>query len=502
MGNPTERRFNLVDEAWIPVAGEGRVSLMRIFTDPGLKALGGNPVEKIAIMKFLLAITQAAYTPEDEDELSRLGDHGLADKAAQYLEEKRDLFWFYGDNPFLQMPAIKNIPKRSYGNGFYPDMPAENNTILFQCQIDRHMDDSERAVFLITLMGFALAGKRIGKPIVLSNGYTGKTISAKAGPNLGYAGYLHNFLTCETLQKTIWANTFTLQQIKNMAIFETELGIPPWEKMPTGENCEIAKNLKDSYIGSLIPLCRFVIFEDDAIHYTEGIQYPNHKSGWREPSIAYHEGKEKIEILWVNPQKRPWRELTALLSFISVITPTNRIFECRQIQDNLNRLCNLRVNKFGVWSGGLRVTDNSGDQSVKKEDDYVESEIFFNSEWFKIGTWFTYLKAEMENLESMVKGVKGATIGYYKHQKVDGKDMASEASNIFWQLCERKFQKLVDACGEDSTGEKAIAMRQIFVNYANRAFDTVCPRDTARQMEAWAANRPNLGRFLKTDINQ
>jgi CRISPR system Cascade subunit CasA len=209
MGNPTERRFNLVDEAWIPVSGEGRVSLMRIFTDPGLKALGGNPVEKIAIMKLLLAITQAAHTPENDEEWAALGSNGIAAKSVHYLEEKRDLFWLYGDKPFLQIPAISSIPERNYGTGFYPDLQADNNPILFQCQIDNGLDDNQRAMFLITLMGFALGGKRIGEPVVLSNGYIGKTKSAKAGPNLGYKGYLHNFLSGITIHDTIWLNLYT-----------------------------------------------------------------------------------------------------------------------------------------------------------------------------------------------------------------------------------------------------------------------------------------------------
>jgi CRISPR system Cascade subunit CasA len=496
METHAKRRFNLVDENWIPVAGEGLVSLRRVFADPGLKALGGNPVEKIALTKLILAIAQAAYTPKDDDEWARLGAMGMAEKAVSYLEENRDLFWLYGDRPFLQMPAVEKVPKRSFGTGFYPDMPAENNTILFQCQIDNGLSDPQRAVFLVTLMGFALGGKRIGKPIILSNGYTGKTISAKAGPNLGYAGYLHNYLIGITLQESLWLNLYALERIKNISTFISGIGLPPWERMPIGEDCETAKVLKNSYMGCLLPLCRFVLFADDGLHYTEGIQYPNHKAGWREPSIAYNEGKKKVEMIWVNPQKKPWRELTSILSFVSATSQSSRSFECRQIQDHLHRACKIGIRKIGIWSGGLRVTENSGDQSVKKNDDYIESEIFFVTEWFEKGIWFIYLKAEMERLEEIAKVTYGATIGYFKHQKADGKNQAAMATNLFWQFCERKFQNLINACGDES-GQESGAMRRIFVDYANRAFNAFCPRETARQLEAWAANRPNLGRFLQ-----
>ncbi|PLN02419.1 type I-E CRISPR-associated protein Cse1/CasA, partial [Klebsiella pneumoniae] len=54
-----ENRFNLIDEPWIAVVDVGLVSLTDIFSQPELRALGGNPVEKIALTKLLLAIAQA-----------------------------------------------------------------------------------------------------------------------------------------------------------------------------------------------------------------------------------------------------------------------------------------------------------------------------------------------------------------------------------------------------------------------------------------------------------
>lgn len=111
-----KNRYNLVDEAWIPVAGEGLVSLKRIFSDPRLKALGGNPVQKIAVTKLLQAIAQAAATPKDESEWQAMGTEGLASKVQRYLSEKRDCFWLYGERPFLQMRAIAGMEKFLFGN--------------------------------------------------------------------------------------------------------------------------------------------------------------------------------------------------------------------------------------------------------------------------------------------------------------------------------------------------------------------------------------------------
>src|SRR5690554_5100000 len=101
-----ENRFNLVDEPWLPVADHGRVSLRDIFSNPEYQSLGGNPIQKIAVFKLLLAIAQAAVTPEDEKGWYQLGAQGMAEKCLAYLEQWYDRFYLYGDKPFLQMPAI------------------------------------------------------------------------------------------------------------------------------------------------------------------------------------------------------------------------------------------------------------------------------------------------------------------------------------------------------------------------------------------------------------
>ncbi len=73
-----ENFYNLVDEQWIPVADQGRVSLRQIFTQSAYRSLGGNPVQKIALIKVLLAIAQAAATPDDEQSWRAMGAERLA----------------------------------------------------------------------------------------------------------------------------------------------------------------------------------------------------------------------------------------------------------------------------------------------------------------------------------------------------------------------------------------------------------------------------------------
>lgn len=512
-----ENKFNLVDEPWIPVAGKGLVSLAGIFSDSSLSALGGNPIQKIALTKLLLAIAQAAYTPKDDEDVKNLGASGMAKKALDYLTEKKDMFWLYGEKPFLQMPIIekliedrKNIELKNaktagkkkeieemampkfIGSAESPDLPSENNTILTQNQGNVILSNAEKAVFLITLMNFALGGKRVEKNLPpLTADYAGKGDSAKSAPSIGnHWGYLHSFLTGTKILDTLWINLLTHEQINEYRIWTSQLGVAPWEDMPKGENCKIAMNLKNSYMGCLIGLCRFVLFKNDGIYYVEGIQYPSHKNGWREPTMAINETNGSLKLLWVNPERRPWRELTALLSFVN--TQDTQGFDCQQIRWTLKKAKLLGT--FAVWSGGLRVRGTAGDQSVKQDDDFVESEILLSRELLESNP-FAKIKQEIGELENISKIAYSAATSFFKTQKADGKEQAKQAANLFWQLCERKFQTLVNACADDS-GEESKKLRRVFAGFVDTAYNTYCPKDTARQLDSWAANRPNLAKYL------
>lgn len=79
------------------------------------------------------------------------------------------------------------------------------------------------------------------------------------------------------------------------------------------------------------------------------------------------------------------------------------------------------------------------------------------------------------------------------------KDQGKKARSLFWQLCERRFQDLVNAC-EDT--EQARAMRPAFARFVLKAYDTYCPKDTARQLDAWARNLPNLSKYLSNPTKE
>jgi len=496
-----ENRFNLIDEPWIPVADIGRVSLRQIFSQSEYRALGGNPVQKIALMKLLLAIEQAASTPADEAEWKALGAQGLADRCLAYLERRHGRFYLYGERPFLQMPVIAKAALQSYG-AVQPEIATGNTTVLIQSQQEQIPSDAERALLLMTLMGFALGGKKTDNSLVLSTGYAGKSndkgkpSTGKPGPAVAHMGLLHNFLLGQTLWQTLWLNLLTQQQIERSNRFTEGVGTAPWEQMPEGEACAVAEKLKHSLMGRLIHLCRFCLLTENGLHYSEGLAHLGYKEGVADPSVAIDYSGKDPKALWANPEKRPWRELISLLGFFAQQQSSG--FQSLQLRAGLERVGQMD-DAFAIWSGGLRVSSNAGEQYASGSDDFVESQVWLHRDM--LGEfWFSQLKSEMDSLDELAKNLYGRVVSYFKEQLVNDSKLAAQSINLFWQLCERDFQALVNSCDQDKVSvARRHQLRQRFARYAQQAYDRFCPKETARQLDAWAKCRPNHSKYLKQE---
>jgi CRISPR system Cascade subunit CasA len=71
-------------------------------------------------------------------------------------------------------------------------------------------------------------------------------------------------------------------------------------------------------------------------------------------------------------------------------------------------------------------------------------------------------------LDELADKVKKSTWHYFKAQNMDGNKQSVAASNLFWQLCERKYQALVLECNSE---EKTNALRKDFAQFANTAYN-------------------------------
>lgn len=506
-----ENRFNLIDEPWIAVVDVGLVSLKDIFSQPGLRAFNGNPVQKIALTKLLLAIAQAAVTPADDSAWQRMGWQGMANRCLQYLAKWHDRFYLYGEKPFLQMPAIHAAKRKSFGT-LSPEVSTGNTTVLTESQQQQQLTDADKALTVVVQMGLGLGGKKADNAVVLTPGYRGKqnkngnTASGKPGVSVGGKGFLHSYWLGNSIVQSIWLNLFTAEDIAQLVMYPT-LGVAPWERMPTGEDDDIARSLKVSLLGRLIPMDKFCLLAEDGIHYSDGISHAGYFEGKTDPTVSVDFSAKKPTPLWVNPGKRPWRELTSLLQFIEQDSP--RGFETHQLSLPLRRI-SRNTEQFAVWSGGLRVSINAGEQYPSGTDDYVQSEIWLSSDLIN-SSFLEYLKYEMTQLEAVQKQLWGAVVRYFRqlsdiNKSAAGKaqpfvaKQAEKATALFWLLCERQAQALINACfmsGKDHSTR--LQLRKIYARYAWQVFDRLCPADSARQIDAWAQSRPYFSKYLTVD---
>ncbi|MFM4768516.1 hypothetical protein ACET82_10705 [Aeromonas veronii] len=150
---------------------------------------------------------------------------------------------------------------------------------------------------------------------------------------------------------------------------------------------------------------------------------------------------------------------------------------------------------FAIWSGGLRVSSNAGEQYASGSDDMVESLCWFSPDDIN-EIWFNHFQTQMIQLEGLAKALYGSVMGYYKTQLMDGESFAKQASNLFWQLCERQSQALIEGCDKPDTRQ---LLRRQFARYTTQVFDQFCPHQTARQMDAWAKAKPNLSAYLQQE---
>ncbi|MCR5260006.1 MAG: type I-E CRISPR-associated protein Cse1/CasA [Desulfovibrio sp.] len=491
-----EQRFNLLYEPCIPVIGKGRVSLCGVFEDSSLQALSGTPLQKIALMKLLLAIAQMAVTPRNLAEWQALGTDGLVLKCLAYLKAHEDCFWLYGPRPFLQMPVCSKAKAKAYGT-VMPEVASGNTTVLTHGQLEPFLDDADKFLLLLVQMSLCFGGKKPDAKLVLSPEYEKKP-SANPGPGICHSGLLHSFFQGERIVDTLYFNLLTQEDIAGQKQWSAGLGIPPWEKMPEGEDCSVAQDLKASLMGRLVPMARFCLLANDGLKFTEGIVHPDYSVGMVDPSVAVDFSGSKPRALWTDPEKRPWRQLPALLSFLD--TGQSSGFYCFGLQKSIEKAIEIKASKaddfFRIWSGGVKITKNIGEQYLTGRDDIVESEVIIS--FSSLGElWFTEFSGSMERLEKLASLLYRAVNRYHVSLKEDGKAYAAEASSLFWQMAERTLQELIvasDHCSEDWTEDSIPALLRRYSAMAVAIYDEVCPHDTARQFEIWVRNRPFSGR--------
>lgn len=328
----TEKRFNLVDEAWIPVldmSGKAvRVGLGSCFADSArIRDLAARPHERVALLRLLLCIAHAALDGPQNGAAWRAAQQNLAEAARAYLSDWRESFWlFHPQHPFLQIAALRKEGKK----GAEPEFTAlakldfarasGNNPLLFDHQgHDATPEPAQLALDLLAFQNFHTGGL-ISQ--VIWNGVESNK-SASDAPCV-CSSMLHAFLRGENLLRTLCANLPLpgILERHYQGLGPDWRGRPIWEMPPKhSEDHAAVANATRTYLGRLVPLSRAVLLGDKGMLLGEALLYPNCNNEKNpfvaEPSatlvLRKAQGKEEQVLLAFRPDRAAWRDLAAIL---------------------------------------------------------------------------------------------------------------------------------------------------------------------------------------------
>ncbi len=364
--------FNLTTEPWIPVTWRGTVrsepciGLRDAFSrSHEIFDLGGRPHERVALLRLLQCVAQAALGgPADYRTWRALAGSDyqpLRDAAVQYVDRHKVAFsLFHAERPFLQLAGLTPVPKRAkrkakkdVSDDEDGDETAEkrsellnlcfardNTSTLFDQGggTGRQLTPAQLALALLCYLNFApgqpeglalLNGKdearsKGGKPAKDNKCYASDApcLTAKA---------IHTFALGQCLAETIHLNMVILKRGSRFGFTEHQLGSPVWELSAQHLQRQNAATdgltdaaLRPALLECLVPMSRFARLNENCreVVLTNGVGYtpfllgPDSKPvriGMRLPSTALEQVKVKDQpkdvFVAAESGKALWRQL-------------------------------------------------------------------------------------------------------------------------------------------------------------------------------------------------
>jgi CRISPR system Cascade subunit CasA len=503
--------MNLTTDAWIPIVRNdgkpGTVSLREAFEHGHeIQDLAVRPHERIALMRLLICIAQAALDgPADYGDWKTCRPL-IVPSALAYLERWRHAFELFGNGErFLQVSNLKKPASKSNGDDIDEGnstskldlaLATGNNTTLLDNAggSERSFGDPQIALMLLAFQCYSPCGT-IG--VALWNG----------SPTLGWSSYpkvkpgqsthapclsgniLHSYLRGSNLLDSLHSNLITKEQVKGFCGHDA-WGKPLWESMPSNATDKGAvRNATASYLGRLVPLSRTILLADDrrSISLSNGLEYPSYPE-WREASatiVTRSVKKQPTRVaLPASLDKDTWRELHAL-TVISVDKGTN---------GGPVALRNLTTDAdFDLWVGGLVAAGNG------KLVDSTESVFHVPVAMLTETSQMVYEKGVRLASSTAFRLMQAVSV-YHKElgDNLDRPEMnnrrrqiQSNAAGQFWTDIEHAVPCLLEvAAAPQSLGLKSdwrkTAWGQSVWRAARTAYEHACPHGNPRQIRAYA----------------
>jgi CRISPR system Cascade subunit CasA len=496
--------MNLTTDPWIPVLwndGATRAAtLANIFVrGHDIRDLAVRPHERIALMRLFLCVAHAALDgPGDREEwqdcLAR-----LPAAAGNYLQRWVPAFELFGESQrFLQVPNLKAAKaKDEEGNSVSKlDMALAtgNNPTLFDNSggDGRAFPPEQLALMLLTFQCFSLqtpfgVANWNGKLTRGSPSHDNPTGAAKNGktyagdaPCVG-GGMIHAIIIRqESLLHTIWANLPVRESVLRLPGYEG-WGCPVWEKPPAGpEDVALAR----TYLGRLVPFTRAILLSEDfaTAVISNGLHYvaPT-PDGVREIMgtvfVPKSKQADKRSLLRADVTKALWRQIHPVV----VLRKAGEDVGGPLALTNLDGTCD-----FDLWVGAL-IPANSAKIVDVIEGSYPLPAAMLQStgrERYEKGVQFA---------EQAEGALKRAVTLYYEEigDKSARRDaLQNKATFQFWTQAEGDLPLLLAAVQSADPLPDAMAWRRSAwgqaVNHAARlAYETACPHETGRQLQAF-----------------
>jgi CRISPR system Cascade subunit CasA len=465
--------MNLVKDPWISVltldGAHRSVSLQEAFADGDTIAdLALNPCQRIAVMRLLICIAQAALDdgPADESDWAACRPR-LRDAALAYLDKWQPRFELFGEGAFLQVeelaPEVNALADKL-------DLTAAcgNNPTLFDHEATADGRTPSPAKLALDLLVYQVysPGGLIGQLV-----WNGKTTdkSSELAPALE-GSLLHTVIRGATLFDTIYFNLLHHSQVGAW-------GQPTWTIDHLRRDA-MQKNA-GTYLGRLIPACRAIrcLPRSPEITLANAITCPKLPQGRESMAtvVKRKRGKEEgVGYVAVNLAKHPWRELGSLLAFSKADNHGGALA--------LAHLRGLPAGRFDIWTGGLAAD---------------KSKLLDMAEWsFSLphALLDTNLLAQYQNgVERANEGVAALALAVSKYGESlnDSTPSTDLARTLYWSALDRDCRILVDTAADPVASLDTAWFPCIYAAMRD-AYERACPHETPRQIQAYAIGLRHL----------
>ncbi|NIA26085.1 MAG: type I-E CRISPR-associated protein Cse1/CasA [Gammaproteobacteria bacterium] len=456
-------KYNLIDEAWIPVtiaARQEKVGLAEAFqrADEIVAVGGDSPPVKVALHRLLFSVFMAAVGRDGARWVERWQAHTVpANEILAYLERHRNRFDLLDTKaPFYQAPGLATLavehPEKVKDVGILvPSVASERNkkTLFNHTTPDRPvqltLDASAR--WLVTLQAYDLPGLKTG----IGLGAQARA-SAKVSP---LCGAIHVTPVGRTFAETLLLNCVEVRD------WESGNDRPAWERPPVG--IEPKERAPEGTLDWLTWQSRRVLLigDDgrvDRVVITPGDHHAPRQRWECEPYVPFRRNEAKTGDTYnpirLSTSRQAWRDL---YSIIAVTGSEAGAAIIRQLVRRLDRLGLDPADEILTVEVGGTITDQKHQKVLDWRSDRFVLPLALAANPLAAET----LRAGLDLAKAVARSIRDAVRMATTTEKAghEGDGWANEVEQTFWARLAAVFPAFTSTLGSGDLLEAADSWR-------------------------------------------